>query len=101
MKSKAWLLVFCLLFLNLACAAQQQPQRGLPEATKIGMGTDVAVMDGALISQEMENPTSANRVESENEMIIVQCPACNQRVDVTGLPKERIRCPNCNSLFTY
>lgn len=100
MKSRGLVIALSLFFLPLGCATEEV-QRGLPVTTQVGIGTDIAVMDGALISQEMENPTPANSLQSQDEMLIVQCPACNQRVDVTGLPKERIRCPNCNSLFTY
>ena len=100
MKSRGFVIALSFFFLPLGCATEEV-QRGLPETAKVGIGTDVAVMDGALISQEIENPTGTAAVQSQDEMIIVQCPACNQRVDVTGLPKERIRCPNCNSLFTY
>lgn len=93
-------LLFCFSFIVAGCNTETA-QRGVPETARVGVtSSDVGVMDGALITHEMEDPTKVDVISSDN-VVIVQCPACNQRVDVTGLPRDRIRCPNCNSLFTY
>ena len=62
----------------------------------------VGTLDGALISEDiLVAKEISGKSSSEEKTIIVQCPSCSQRVDVTGLPRDGVRCPNCNSLFTY
>lgn len=84
---------------GLGCA-QKEVKRGLPETTRVGIGSSIGIHDGALITHDIEEPAKADRFVSD-KVVIVECPACNQRVDVTGLPRDKIRCPSCNSLFTY
>lgn len=62
----------------------------------------IGTLEGALISEDIQTGTPVSVKSAQpQKTIIVQCPSCHQRVDVTGLPRDAIRCPNCNSLFTY
>ena len=61
------------------------------------IGAAIGALAGTAIGKSQE-------VESlkKGEQIIVICPSCNSRVDVTGFPPHStVECPNCKSQFTY
>jgi len=99
--------MFLVCFFAVAGCAQlplpKEKDKDVAHGIVASPATVVGTLDGALITEDIQaNPGATAAVEStSNNLIIVQCPACNQRVDVTGLPRQNIRCPNCNSLFTY
>lgn len=90
--------------LSLVGCAPMTPPKGVAPATHLKGETPqhVGTLDGVLITEDIPTATQiTDKTVPSEKMVIVQCPSCNQRVDVTGLPREGIRCPNCNSLFTY
>lgn len=101
MKKALTSLLVVLLAGIFTAGCTEKPMKGISDPGSARVGNDVGVMDGALITHEIEKGEVKNPAFVSNAPIIVECPSCNQRVDVTGLPKDRIRCPNCNSLFTY
>lgn len=94
---------YLLLCLILAAGCAGKAPKEISDANLKGEAAQqIGTLEGALISEDIQTGTPIAAKSSHPEKtIIVQCPSCHQRVDVTGLPRDAIRCPNCNSLFTY
>lgn len=90
------------LFLS-GCASEQPTMKAQESVIKLEKPKqEIGTVDGALIAHDLSSThKSMGMTVSSDQPVIVECPSCNQRVDVTGLPRERILCPNCNSLFKY
>jgi predicted Zn finger-like uncharacterized protein len=65
--------------------------------------------EGALIGGVV-GAIAGNAIGKSNEraaqpgapQVIVKCPNCKANIDVTGFPPgSQVRCPACNTVFTY
>lgn len=95
--------ILCALTVLAVMSGCVNPQNKAETANLKGISAQqVGTVDGALISEDIQIATMiSDKSQTPEKTIIVQCPSCSQRVDVTGLPRDGVRCPNCNSLFTY
>lgn len=61
------------------------------------LGAALGAATGTVVAPN--HPTQAAAVPQQQ--VIVVCPNCKNKVDVSGLPANtRVRCPNCDQVFT-
>ena len=113
---KVWLMLLVFALVPLCCGCTKTEQ-GMGAGAAIGgiaggiignqshhagegaaIGAGLGVIAGGLIGKGMEDQEAARPAAAS---VIVTCPSCATRVDVTGFPRgSQVRCPKCGAIFT-
>lgn len=62
------------------------------------LGAALGAATGTIVAPNNPNQPAA---AAPTQQVIVMCPNCKEKVDVSGLPANtRVRCPRCEQVFT-